>query len=267
MTLRLYPPGFVIGELLDEQGVPVKGVAVQLAGWEWLKSSGLAGSAATDSAGRFKISGLIAGAYYSIAAAQGPTEAPTRSWSSPPFTVLGWDGWYNIGILLPAGSEASAPRPEGAALARIVSGGDDEWYDVHGREWRPAVATHDPNRAWAPAPEGAMWVWRAGRPDALAEKYGATVEFRKLFTVPQGKKVVGYLTIGADDYAAIQLNGHWVGQTNQFLQLVSMVVPPSAFRAGQNELRLTLRNIAVTSRDFYNPTGVTYSLELIEVEE
>ena len=264
MTLRLYPPGFVTGELLDEKGAPVKGASVKLSGWQWLADTGLVESALTDVDGRFKIPGLIAGAYYSVAATEGPPDSPTRSWSSQPFTMFGWDGWYNVGILLPTGSEASAPRPEGEVAARVVSGTDDEWYDPAGHDWQSAVETYDPNRAWAPAPDGAIWVWRAGRPEPAAEKHGATVEFRKLFTVPAGKKVVGYLTIGADDYVAVRLNGRWVGQTNEYLQLATIVLPADDLRAGENELRLTLTNVAMTNRDFYNPTGVAYELELIE---
>jgi len=33
-----------------------------------------------------------------------------------------------------------------------------------------------------------------------------------------------------------------------------------------NELGITLRNIAMTARDFYNPTGFTYRLEMIEAK-
>ncbi|MFB3882589.1 MAG: hypothetical protein ACE149_15080 [Armatimonadota bacterium] len=267
MTLRLYPPGFVTGELLDEKGAPVKGASVKLGGWQWLAETGLVESALTDVDGRFKIPGLIAGAYYSVAATQGPADSPKRTWSSQPFTMFGWDGWYNVGILLPVGSEASAPRPEGTVVAQVVSGPDDEWYDPAAREWEPAVETYDPNRAWAPAPDGAIWIWKAGRPDTLTEKHGATVEFRRLFTVPTGRKVVGYLTIGADDYVAVRLNGQWVGQTNEYLQLATMAVPAGALHPGENELRLTLTNIAMTNRDFYNPTGLTYGLDLIEATE
>ena len=264
LTLRLYPPCSVIGELLDERGGPVLGVAVRVASWDWLEAHSPTAPATTDAKGQFKVSGLIPGAYYTVAAAEVPADAPKRTWSSASFTIFGWDGWYNVGILLPAGSESAAPRPEGTALARIISGTDDEWYDVTDQRWRPAVETYDPNRSWAPPPDSAVWIWRAGRPEPAAEQSGATVEFRKLFTVPPGKKVVGYLTIGADDYAAIRLNGHWVGQTNQFYRVVTMTVPSDLLRPGENELRITLRNIAMTNRDIYNPTGVTYELELIE---
>jgi hypothetical protein len=263
-TVRLYPPGFVVGELLDEEGQPVSGASVRLSGWEWLNVRELACSGKTDALGRFNIPGLIAGAYYTVAAVQGPAEAPTRTWSSGTFRMHGWDGWHNVGILLPEGSDRSAPRPKGSTLARIASGPEDEWYDADSRQWQPSVATYDPNRNWAAAPEEASWVWRAGRTDAAAERDGATVEFRRLFQAPEGRKLVGYLTIGADDYAAIRLNGRWVGQTNQFLRLQSIVLPAAAFRAGENELHITLRNIAMTTRDFYNPTGVTYRLDLIE---
>jgi len=265
MTVRLYPPGFVVGELLDEKGDPVAGATARLSGWEWLKVRELAGAAETDAKGCFRVSGLAAGAYYTVAAAQGPSDAPTRTWLSETFRMHGWDGWYNVGILLPEGSELSAARPEGETLTSIASRPDDKWYDAERREWQPAVATHDPNRGWASAPDDAAWIWRTGRTDAAAERDGATVEFRRRFTVPEAKKVIGYLTIGADDYAAIHLNGRWVGQTNQFLRLQSFVFPADAFCAGENELHITLRNIAMTTRDFYNPTGLTYSLELINV--
>jgi hypothetical protein len=173
-----------------------------------------------------------------------------------------------VGILLPEGEERELERPEGEAADAIASGCDDEWFDLHNREWRPAVETYDPNRAWAPAPEGAMWIWRAGRPDPATERYGATVEFRKLFSVgPSERKEAGYLTIAADDYAAVRLNGQWVGQTNQFMRTVSIVVSSELMRAGENELRFTVRNIPSMRRDFYNPTGVAYRLELIEVSE
>lgn len=267
MTVRLYPLGFVVGELLDEKGDPVDGVTIRLSGWEWLKAPELAGGAETDARGSFRISGLVAGAYYSVAAAQGPSDAPTRTWLSETFRMHGWDGWYNVGILLPEGSELSAPRPDGETLVRVASGPDDKWYDTERGEWQPAVATYDPNRGWTPAPDDATWIWRAGRTDAAAERNGATVEFSRRFTVPEGKKGIGYLTIGADDYAAIRLNDRWVGQTNQFLRLQSIVLPADAFRAGENELHITLRNIAMTTRDFYNPTGLTYTLDLIEAKD
>lgn len=267
-TLRLYRPGVVRGELLDEMGQPVPEVEVQLSGGEWPAEAELERRSQTDETGRFEIGGLVAGAYYTLSAAEGPEQSPTHTWRSTPFRMFGWDGWYDAGILLPEGEEPAAERPDGATLACIVSSMDDEWFDLRDRRWRPAVETYDPNRNWAPAPEGAIWIWRAGRPDPAAERYGAAVEFRKLFTAPPSdKKAVGYLTVGADDYAAVRLNGQWVGQTNQFMRTVSMVVPSELIRAGENELRLTVRNIPSMRRDFYNPTGVAYRLELIEVPE
>jgi len=93
------------------------------------------------------------------------------------------------------------------------------------------------------------------------------VEFRRTFVLPESeKKIVGYLTIGADDYAAIRLNGAWAGQTNEYMKTVGLIIPSELLRAGENELRLTVRNTMGMMRDFYNPTGVAYSLELIEVE-
>ena len=267
VTLRLYPSCLVVGTLLDDQGQPVAGVPMRLSGWEWLGEPQLEGSARTDEMGRFEIRGLIAGAYYSVSATDGSEEAPGRTWRSNPFRALGWDGWHDVGILLPEGRECPE-RPRGKTLLRLASGAGDEWFDLDARQWRPAVETFDPNRAWAPAPEGAAWVWRAGRPDAIAERYGATVEFRRTFLLPESeKKIVGYLTIGADDYAAVRLNGKRVGQTNEYMRTVGLIVPSELLRAGENELRLTVRNTTGMMRDFYNPTGVAYSLELIEVEQ
>jgi hypothetical protein len=164
-TLRLYPAGVVRGELLDEMGRPASEVTVSLSGWEWLQEPEPAGSSVTNEIGRFEIGGLIAGAYYTVNASE---ESSTG----------------------PEGEERELERPEGEAADAIASGCDDEWFDLHNREWRPAVETYDPNRAWAPAPEGAMWIWRAGRPDPATERYGATVEFRKLFSVgPSGRAV------------------------------------------------------------------------------
>lgn len=267
-TLRLYPPGVVRAELLDEMGRPASGVAVDLSGWEWLHEPDPPGRSVTNEMGRFEIGGLVAGAYYTVSASQEVTPGPGRAWRSSPFRIVGWDGWYDVGILLPEVEEREPERPEGEAMASIASGPDDEWFDLCNREWQPAVETYDPNRAWAPAPEGAIWVWRAGRPDPAAERYGATVEFRKLFSAgPSERRVAGYLTIAADDYAAVRLNGKWVGQTNHFMRTVSMVVPSELIRAGENELRFTVRNIPSMRRDFYNPTGVAYRLELIAVSE
>lgn len=268
VTLRLYPPGVVRGELLGETGKPASGIAVNLSGWEWLHESGAAGSSVTNEMGRFEIGGLVAGAYYRLDASEELGPGSARTWRSGPFRIVGWDGWYDVGILLPEGQECEPERPEGEAVVSIASGLDDEWFDVSNRQWRPAVATYDPNRAWAPAPEGATWIWRAGRPDPAAERYGATVELRKLFSVgPSQRQIVGYLMIEADDYAAVRLNGQWVGQTNEYMRTVSMLVPSEFIRAGQNELRITVRNAPSIGRDFYNPTGVAYRLELIEVPE
>jgi len=266
VTVRLYSPGFVVGELLDEKGEPVAGVPVHLSGWEWLGEPELEGSARTDGMGRLEIHGLIAGAYYTVSATEGSEEKPGRTWRSTPFSILGWDGWHDVGILLPEGRECPE-RPPGKTLLKLASGAGDEWFDLEARRWRPAVETFDPNRAWAPAPEGAVWVWRAGRPDAMAERYGATVEFRRVFTLPKSDRAtVGHLTISADDYAAVRLNGKWVGQTNEYMRSVSIIVPAALLRSGENELRFTVRNTPGLIRDFYNPTGVAYSLELIEVQ-
>jgi len=268
MTLRLYPPGYASGELLDEQGQPARGVDVSLSGWEWLNIAELGGCETTDQWGRFEIPGLIAGAYYRVVATEGPKDSPARTWQSYRFEVLGWDGRHDVGFLLPEGSDPSAERPDGDLIGVVSSGLEDEWFDHKNRVWKPAVETHDPNMGWCPPPEGATWIWRAGRPDAMAEKYGAKVEFRRLFSAPPAeKKFVGYLTIAADDYAAVQLNGHWIGQTNEYMRTVSMVVPPDFFRAEKNELRATVRNKSGTTRDFYNPTGIAYRLELIEIGE
>ncbi len=267
-TLRLYPPGAVRGELLDEMGRPASGVAVDLSGWEWLHSPEPAGSSVTNEMGRFEIGGLVAGAYYTVSASEEVTPGAGRTWRSSPFRIVGWDGWYDVGILLPEGDEREPERPSGELIVSVASAPDDQWFDLCSRDWQPAVETHDPNHNWAPAPEGAIWIWRAGRPDPAAERYGATVEFRKLFPVkPSERRVAGYLTMAADDYAAVRLNGQWVGHTNQFMRTVSMVVPSELVRAGKNELRFTVRNIPSMRRDFYNPTGVAYRLELIEVSE
>jgi hypothetical protein len=266
LEVRLYPPGVVRGEIVDELGQPVQGLAVRLSGWEWLEEPELAGEAVTDELGRFGMSGLVPGAYYSVEANQGSDKDPARTWRSHPFTVLGWDGWYDVGILLPE-NDKCAERPAGKTAATVCSGPEDEWFDLGSREWHHAVETYDPNLNWAPAPEGAEWIWRAGRPDAAAERYGATVEFRRTFTVPAAdQKIVGYLTVGADDYAAIRLNGAWAGQTNQFMGTVGLLIPSELLKPGRNELRLTVRNVPGMMRDFYNPSGVTYRLELIEVE-
>lgn len=267
-TLRLYPPGVVRGELLDEMGGPASGITVGLSGWEWLRGPDPPGRSVTDEMGRFEIGGLVAGAYYTVSASEEVAPTPGRTWRSSPFRIVGWDGWYDVGILLPEGEEREPERPQGEVADAIVSGCDDKWFDAHDRVWQAAVETHDPNRAWAPPPEGAIWIWRAGRPDPAAERYGATVEFRKLFSAgPSERRVAGYLTMAADDYAAVRLNGQWVGHTNQFMRTVSMVVPSELIRAGENELRFTVRNIPSMRRDFYNPTGVAYRLELIAVSE
>ncbi len=268
MTMRLYPPGRVSGELLDEVGQPAMAAMVRLSGWEWLQEPQLEGETTTDAQGRFEIGGLIVGAYYTIMAAQGPAEEPARAWRSSPFKLWGWDGYHDVGILLPEGSEPTEERPAGTVVQTVASGTDDEWRESGLKElvWRPAVETYDPNRDWAPAPDGAIWIWRAGRPDAKAEMEGATVEFRRKFIVERSKGLLGYLTIAADDYAAIRLNGQWVGQTNQYMRTVGIIVPARLLRMGENELQLTVINSPSTMRDFYNPTGVTYLLELIELD-
>lgn len=268
VTLRLWPPCKVKGELFDEAGSPVEGVRVQLSGYEWLGEAELDACADTDERGRFEIHDAIAGAYYTAVAAQGPADEPVRTWRSETFHIVGWDGWYETGILLPEGLEPSARRPAGETLVRVASDLTDQWYDVAERGWRPARETFDPNRQWVPAPDDAMWVWRAGRPDPQAERYGATVEFRRIFSVPATEEpLAGYLTVAADDYAAIRLNGRWVGQTNQYLRTVSILVPGDLLRAGENELRLTVRNMPSMRRDFYNPTGYAYTLDLIARDE
>lgn len=265
-TMRLYPPGIVRGEVFDEKGEPVKAVMVRLSGWEWLREPQLEGETTTDEQGRFEIGGLVAGAYYTITAAQGPAEEPARFWRSSPFSLWGWDGYHDVGILLPEGTEPTDERPAGAVDKTIASGLEDEWLDTSLEEliWRPAVETFDPNRSWAPAPNGAIWIWRAGRPDAIAEMEGATVEFRRNFTVDKKNKLIGYLTIAADDYAAIRLNDQWIGQTNQYMRTIGMIVSSDFIQSGENELQLIVKNHPGTKRDFYNPTGVTYLLELIE---
>jgi len=268
VTLRLWPPCGVRGQLLDEDGKPVAGVPVHLSGYEMLQAPEFDCQADTDEAGRFDIQGAIAGAYYTAIAIQGPAEKPTRTWRSETFRIVGWDGWYETGILLPEGSEPSPARPSGQTLVHVASNLTDQWYDLVERGWRAAKETFDPNRQWVPPPGDAMWLWRAGRPDPEAERYGATVEFRRIFTVPATEKpLVGYLTVAADDYAAIRLNGRWLGQTNQYLRTSHLLVPGDLLRAGQNELRLTVRNVPSMRRDFYNPTGYTYTLDVIALDK
>jgi hypothetical protein len=268
VTLRLWPPCHVRGGLLDETGQPVPDVPVSLSGYEWLDEPELEGCSDTDETGRFEIHHAIAGAFYTAIAVQEMPGSPARTWRSDTFRMVGWDGWYDVGILLPEASEPLAERPAGQTVIHAASGLVDEWYDLAERAWRPAKETFDPNRAWAPAPDDAMWVWRAGRPDPHAERYGATVEFRRILTVrATEKQLVGYLIVAADDYASIRLNGQWVGQTNQYLRTVSMLVPGDLLRAGENELRLTVRNIPSMRRDFYNPTGYTYALDVIELAD
>jgi len=264
LPLRLYPPGRGWGHLLDDKGVPAVGATVQLTTWEWLGEPER--TTRTDEEGKFEFQGLIPGAYYRAVAYRGHITEPTITWRSEPFRVSGWDGTYYVGLLLPEGEELCLPRPPGEVVATILSGVEDEWFDVEARTWLPAVETFDPNRAWCPGSLGSSWIWRAGRPDQASERLGVTVEFRRMFAVQRPTEgMVGYMRISADNYAVIYVNGERIGHCAEYRRWISLVIKPEQLREGKNELRVTLRNTPGSGRDYYNPTGFAYSLELIEL--
>ena len=266
LPLRLYPPRRAWGHVFDGSGEPAGGALVQLTTWEWLGEPDR--TTKTDEQGQFEFDGLIPGAYYRVVAYQGHITEPTVTWRSEPFRVYGPDGERYVGLLLPEGKELCLPKPPGEVVRTILSGIEDETFDVDARAWVPAVVTYDPNRGWCPGPLGSSWIWRAGRPDATSEKLGATVEFRRIFTVDRPtENLVGYMRISADDYALVRVNGKWVGHCNQYQRWVDLVIDPEQLRPGENELRVTLRNTPGSGRDYYNPTGLAYSLELIELEQ
>lgn len=262
--ITLYPPVALRGELRDEEGEPAAGVTVRASSWDRIGDR--EHTATTDGSGRFVLGDLWPGAYYNVAARRGPADNPTETWLAGPHGASGWDGWSNIGILLPEQYERSAPRPSGRLAMEITSDPlHDEWYDLSDRCWRRAIETSDPNLSWCPAPEGSEWIWRAGRPDHIAEEYGAVVEFRRGFALPPSPKgIVGWLEMTADDYAVVRINGTQVALANDYLRPMSFAIPAEVLRAGDNELRVTLRNAAGCGRDEYNPTGFAYRLQLID---
>jgi hypothetical protein len=267
LTIPLYPPGRALGVLLDHVGQPVADATAQLSVPEWLGYEEAGRAVRTDEGGRFEFRNLIPGAYYRVAAYAGAEDTPTTTWRSRGFAVRGWDGVRHIEPLFPEGIESCSPRPEGSTVEQVASGRRDEWFDVHLRVWLPAVETFDPNQAWATAPEGAAWIWRAGRPDPVSERLGAVAEFRRRFVVERaGRELTGYLTILADDYAFVRLNGEWIGMATQYRQPATFVIDPTLLRDGDSELQVTLHNAPGVGRDEYNPTGLAYSLELIETQ-
>jgi hypothetical protein len=93
-----------------------------------------------------------------------------------------------------------------------------------------------------------------------------TVEFRRMFAVQRPTEgMVGYMRISADNYAVIHVNGERIGHCAEYRRWISLVIKPEQLREGKNELRVTLRNTPGSGRDYYNPTGFAYSLELIEL--
>jgi hypothetical protein len=266
LTVRLYAPGRALGQVLDDMGQPVAGVTVRLSAWEWLGEPKMGSLAETDEEGGFEFSDLTPGAYYTASGYAGPDDAPTMTWRARPFKAYGADPVRSIQPLFPEGRDLYRARPAGSTVRTIVSGPEDEWFDPNLRRWLPVVETFDPNRAWGDPAGGGSWIWRAGRPDPVTERHGGVVEFRRRFAVdPSHRALVGHLSILADDYALVRLNGEWLGLATEHRQPVSLAVRSGQLREGENELRVTLHNIPGGGRDYYNPTGLAYSLELIGI--
>ena len=113
-TVVLHPLGRATGEVLDERGQGVPGVAVELTPLETLDGKAAMRSGVTDEQGRYDISGLIRDLYYNVYAYQGAKNSPTGTWSSRPFKVAASDGWFNVDVMVPA-SQPDAARSDGSA--------------------------------------------------------------------------------------------------------------------------------------------------------
>lgn len=263
-TMVLRPPGRFIGEVLDGEGRPAAGITVDVTPMVSLDGTAEPRTTVTDADGKYEVEGLIRELYYEIVAYRGAKEDPTDLWTVRSTSVPRRSGWFNVDIMLPQ-DELTMPRPEGRPIAEVVSGTWDEFLDDESGRWLPAVEVIDPYGSWARVGGRARWIWRVGRTSQEEERRGASVEFRRRFNLPEADgEVCGYLTISADDYAAIRLNGKWLGQCAEFLQSRRIAIPSEMLVEGENELRITLRNHKGAAWDWYNPGGVTYRLELIE---
>ena len=130
-----------------------------------------------------------------VQAYQGAKNSPSATWTSRPFKVAASDGWFNVDVMVPA-PEPEAARPDGAQVTLVVSGTTDEWYDEVTGRWLRAKEAIDPYGSWARVPNGARWIWRAGRTSAEEERHGATVEFRRRFSIDRPASTRGKGTGG-----------------------------------------------------------------------
>jgi hypothetical protein len=220
----------------------------------------------SDEFGRFSIPNIIRGSMISVVGHAGAPDDPTTTWR---FSGRQWspvDDRYSLGILLPVSNCSYAERPVGVALDIFMSGSaEDRCYDAESRRWRLPVPTFDPSDGWPDPPGDAVPIWHVGRPDRREERFGRTVVFRRSFAVPGDvSDVVGYLTVNADDYAAVHVNGHWIGQCAFWQSSHTFVIPGEYLAAGDNELYFVVRNGPGGGRDYYNPGCLAYMLELIE---
>jgi hypothetical protein len=270
VPVHLYRPGRVTGELRDEAGKPAADVTLRVRSvWDWLEDDQPEQVVRSDKDGRYAIDGLVRGSLIDIYGYVGPEENPTTVWR---FSGRQWshaDPSYSLGLALPSSNRSDAERPVGTTLASFLSGTDrDRWYDTRTGRWRHPVPTLDPGGGWPDPPGGATPIWHAGRPDWSEERYGRTVVFRREFEVPDDSAdAVGYLIVNADDYAAIHVNGQWVGQCAHWQRSHTFVIPAECLRTGANELYVVARNAPGGGRDFYNPGGLAYMLELIRPGE
>jgi hypothetical protein len=267
VPVHVYPPGRVTGELRDEKGKPAAGVTLRAtAAWDWLKQHQPDQVVRSDDYGRYEITGLLRGSLIQVFGYAGPEDDPTAVWHVSGRQWSHADPWYSLGLAIPSSSGSREERPAGTTLATFVSRIDkDRWYDTRARTWRYPVPTLDPSGGWPDPPGGGTAIWHAGRPDWREERYGRTVVFRRTFSAPDDvADVVGWLTVHADDYASIHVNGRWLGQCAMWQSYQTFLIPADHLRGGDNELYLAVRNAPGGGRDFYNPGGLAYMLELIQ---
>jgi len=265
-VVQIYPPGRATGQLLDDRGRPAAGVTLHAATWEWLRPYQPNRTARTDHLGRFEFRDLLRGSDWTIEGRLDREDGFTLAWTFYDGLPFPREGWLSWGIEIPDSQRRPTRRPAGRTVSTIMSGvREDRWFDTKQRQWRRPVASFDPSNDWPPAPGGSTWIWHAARPDHTEERYGRTLTFRREFAVPADwGPLVGYLSLNADEYAAVSVNGAWIGQCAQWQSTQTFVIPAEHLGVGTNELRLTVRNGPGGGVDMYNPGGLAYMLELIQ---